>query len=691
MDLLEIEFRRLVDASTGSMPPDPANLLEQLCQHYGLVPSKPEAAREEITEFLYHRIGRALSSVQPGPSRQAPSLRRQLLMRHFAEQVELWPYLGVLDAVSFGCRRADTEFPEVRDCTEWREALSLACDVFSVQHSEYERMMVGRRNKREVASALAIARLRAAGYRVEIRSGRAHFETIEIAKVTQNIEQLVHRLGGFTTAIAIFDVLSSRFDDRQQRYHFPRVYDSHLREPRVPNAFLLNIAAKHINMESNLGQGEREAHMNALITLSRDFIATLDVEPYELLESTSNWGPQILDLLRDIPLYDSWFTLFQWRPRDVTPLLESLFDWLDDASAQEKLGWTRRDAVLVVRRILKLSRTRRGPTVFSSSELSWTMPGIPPPNFAAVIDSLATNSGEVNKDFQGPYAFQAISLWKKPLIRTDDDVVILDASCCAPAFFEAIRAAVQKQFSDTNPQIGKAFERMVIRKLREHGVNPIFGDYKTDEYIGECDIVVETIETIFLFELKKMGLVRQRAESALSVLLDLSRSLFVAQTQLAKQELALFKYGTLELQSNGTFHKLERRGRSIERIALTLLDFGGLQTRDALRQILDTAVEWHITTSDPSEIRQVNEINAEAKRLACLQEELHKIRPINGPTFFDCQFLNYGQLLVMLDDVSSNESLKDALRSTRYMSFATLDFCYEYSILRRSKGANQTT
>jgi len=689
MDPLEIEFRRLVDGSTGSVPPDSANLLEFLCQHHAFVPSKPEAAREEITEFLYHRIGQLLSSEKLAPLRQAHTLRKQLLVRHFADQAELWPYLGVLDATSFGCRRADIEFPILRDCTEWRKALGLAQDAHALQHTEYDRMMVTRRNKREAASGIAIGKLRASGYRVGISSGRAQFSADEIAKVMDDLEQSVRNRGVLTTAVAIYHVHSRHFDTQRQRYHFPRQYDPHIREPRVPNAFLLNIAAKYAATESRTTPEEQKGSIASLITLSRYFIAAMDVQPYELLESTSNWGPQVVELLRDIPLYDSWFTLFQWRPSNVAPMLESLLDWLDNVQAQEKLGWTVRDAVLVTRRILKLTSTRRGPSVFSCSELGWSMPGIPSQNFSAFINVLAGDANDVNKDFRSPYDFQAISLWKKPLIRANDDLILLDASCCAPAFYEAIRTAVCNHFP-ADQEIGKAFERMVIAKLREHGVSPVFGEYNAD-HRGECDIVVETADTILLFELKKMGLVRQRAESALYVLLDLSRSLIAAQVQLARQELALYKYQTLELQSGEGLHKIERRERWVERVALTLMDFGGLQCKDALLQILDTTVGWHVSPSDPSALKIANKINAEAKQLAHLQEELHRIRPINGPTFFNCQFLNYGQLLVMLDDVSSNESLKEALHTTRHLSLATLDFCYEYSILRNAKKANQTT
>jgi hypothetical protein len=349
------------------------------------------------------------------------------------------------------------------------------------------------------------------------------------------------------------------------------------------------------------------------------------------------------------------------------------------------------DAVLVVRRILKLTGSRQGPSVFSYSQLGWSMPGIPPGNFSAIIDALADNFDEVNKDFRSPYDFQAISLWKKPLIRTNDDLILLDASCCAPAFYEAIRTAVRKQFPIADQEIGKAFERMVIHKLREHGVNPVFGEYKTDQYIGECDLVVETTDTILLFELKKMGLTRHRAENTLQVLLDLSRSLFFAQRQLAQHELVLYKYGVLNLQSADGSHVVERHGRSVDRIALTLLDFGGLQTKDALRQILDTAIHWQITTSDPNVEKRVNEINAEAKRLAQLQAELHQIRPINGDTFLNCWFLNYGQLSTMLDDVDSNESLKKAIHLTRRISFGSLDLLYEYSIMRSGTKGNQAT
>jgi hypothetical protein len=74
------------------------------------------------------------------------------------------------------------------------------------------------------------------------------------------------------------------------------------------------------------------------------------------------------------------------------------------------------------------------------------------------------------------------------------------------------------------------------------------------------------------------------------------------------------------------------------------------------------------------------------KKLDKLLEQHEKIIALgknqNGFPFIDCWFLSLPQLLIILDDVNSNESFKNALWRTRHFSTKSLNFYFDYAWAR---------
>ena len=139
--------------------------------------------------------------------------------------------------------------------------------------------------------------------------------------------------------------------------------------------------------------------------------------------------------------------------------------------------------------------------------------------------------------------------------------------------------------------MGTAIERVVADALRAHNLNvtiqgskysmpdPLTGSNQD----GECDVVVESPEFIVFLETKKKPHRRLSATgNALANLIDLSGSLFDAQAQLARHERILLHHGHIQFEDGRRFNM---NGRSIERIALTLLDYGSLQDKFLLKQL----------------------------------------------------------------------------------------------------------
>jgi hypothetical protein len=686
----ESEFRRLIDATTPSVTSAAQSPLETLSARYKLPTTSERDARTVLNDLLHARIATALSR----ESRSAEAfdsgvLRDQLLVRHFAERAPIWPYLGILDALRAGAAQAGVHLPRPRKSDALAEAFTAAHEVHLLNFSEHDQAMIRLRNKRQSGVADGIQRLREAGFQVTVLDGRGHIEAAEEARIAERIEHLVQELGAANVARIVFDIRAKRYDVRQQRYHFPRQHDTFMRGPSIPSAFILNLCAKHITTIATpaMGPGDLDA-WKSLIRLSAGLVAALDVESYNVVELISRSGAALPRFLTDLARYDGMFTLFQFRPDDVEVTLTSLFDWLDDDTARRLLGWTIKEAALVSNRVLrkfegKLHESR----AFFASDICRTLVSTPEPTVRRILRTFAHDAEDVNKNYQRPQDQHLVDFWFKPLIALGDDAyLLLNRSWCASACYESIRMAVAEHDAQATAKIGFAFERLVRAQLMSHGVVSCAGKYKVQRIAGECDLVVESDDSIILLELKLKALTRKsRSGDTVQVFLDLTNSLLDAQAQLAQHEVLLYEQGALELTNSDNRYSLQRRGRRVDRVAVTLLDYGALQNRDTLFHLMNTMVTATISTSDPARQGAIEKIKMTATKLAASQKRLHELRPINGMQFYNCWSLSLGQLLVMLDDVTSNQSFADVLHWCEGISLGTLDPYYELSVLRDSK------
>jgi hypothetical protein len=139
-----------------------------------------------------------------------------------------------------------------------------------------------------------------------------------------------------------------------------------------------------------------------------------------------------------------------------------------------------------------------------------------------------------------------------------------------------------------------------------------------------------------------------------------------------------------ELDTGSTIHLNDR---NIAKVVITLLDFGGLNDRNVVF-LLESIVgkleqeisvnSLKLTTKKETETKQIIEnIQKRLKELNNLQSTTS-----NSSPFFNSWFLSLPQLLVLLDNVNSNDSLKTELWKTRSLSASTLDFYREYSFAR---------
>lgn len=231
--------------------------------------------------------------------------------------------------------------------------------------------------------------------------------------------------------------------------------------------------------------------------------------------------------------------------------------------------------------------------------------------------------------------------------------------------------------------LGPGIERFLRAEFEARGITALAGNYTCDGEFGECDLVVETSHTIIFFEIKKKPLTRlARAGSDAHLMVDLAQSLLAAQVQAGWHEVRLRRHRFLELNDRGTKRTLRIEGREVERVAVSLMDYGSFQDRIFLEQFLQGIMGAKFSVSVSSLTEKFDQMNNSISQLARQVEILNKDRDGPRRPFFHCWFLSVPQILIILDNVFDAESLKKAFWATRHIATSQSDFYFDYAYMR---------
>jgi hypothetical protein len=392
----------------------------------------------------------------------------------------------------------------------------------------------------------------------------------------------------------------------------------------------------------------------------------------------------LIPFLRRVAVSDSTFSLIQMRPADVGKFLRGVFDWVDESAVKARCHFSVISAIEIAERIMAVARAKRGAHVFERAELALAIGMDRRDELDAALAAL-THDTPPNSTFALPHDVTKDTFRDRPLLPgRNGALILLDASWCAPMFYEAIATSLRKaKIPSVEEQVGLAAERLVCDELKAHGVPIVRGNYTVGGEDGECDCVAETPSTIILFELKKKALRwRARSEDDVALLGDLSKSLVDAQVQLGGHELRLLEFDSIELDDKGFVTKVARRGRGIERIAISLLDYGLLQDRTLVDKILRLVAGSKLSAADSTAQLELDKIMENGGRLLAQTNKISARLPnrVDQP-YFNCWFLSVPQILILLDGVDSPESLWLRLRSPRHVTSGRFDFYAELAMI----------
>ncbi len=497
----DAEFRKVVDeviAQTSGPPSDS----RELCRQLGVEAPTSDAALSEQTlaEHLRTAISTHLVQLPESTSHVAlPAFRRHLWIRHYADGQPLQPYLGVLDAIDSALQESGMKRELPANPKSWRPAISAAAVLYMASRHTFERLEAPRFYARQHAVGTAIRNLRARGYDVLVKDGRAVLHGGEDERLRRHLEQTVARAGGRRLVDRLFRVLEKRFDPHQQRYHTARnVALGRGVEPTVPTAYLLNLALKHINCPPQTAE-ESEHCIAEAVRLATDYAATYDLEVYTHVDALFGAARNFIDVLVEIVAYDALFCLTQWRPDNVERILCELFDWF---IPDMRLGFTAKQFALMSRMLLNAARRNgRACLSFTEDEIVRRARGTPQDVTRRIIARMTHKADCVNRQYSNPLDQEHVDFLLRPLVQGHrGELLLINPHCCAAAFYEALADAAREVDRDADSKIGLAFERLVKKELRRRGVNAVSGQHRVHGKTLECDIVIESEKAIFFLE-----------------------------------------------------------------------------------------------------------------------------------------------------------------------------------------------
>lgn len=626
-------------------------------------------------------------------------LCHELVQRHVIEGEPLSPYIHLAESIRDHCRGGSRSPNGING--DWGLAVRCAAAGRKIRemqgrHAPESFGLIGYRTCEE--GARAAKRLMSWGFKFDRRSGELRFEPESERRILAEIDRRVQSFGGLALARRIFGAIAGSYDSAQERHHVTR-RPTNLGNgvPQIPLGYLLQLAAKHPLGRKPLRNSPQR--LDRILELATDYAATMEVQPYVMEWFHIRDAVTTFHELREIAIYDTLFCMPQLRPCDAVAIAQGILDGVE-IPGHFGSGWTMDDAFEVSRAIVESSVGKTGPQSIDVDDVARRCPTVSREAVSSVLrEGLSHPEAGANQALLNPVSAtlrgkligSGVDFFNRPLLNLGGGrFELLDRSICGPAFVNALLAPAEKTIKDFGSiYAGVGIERMLRRSFAARGVETIAGKYFADGETFDCDAVVETADKVILIEVKKKALTTSgRAGFDVSVILDLANSVLRAQSQAAQHELRLRRGETLMLRdADGNTRELKLDGRDVERVAVSLPDFGSFQDRQILMGFLQSQMEAEysvdVATMDEATgarmLKDFRDLSKLLSKFKVVEAKLHAMNPDSISPFHHCWFLSVPQLLILLDEASDAESFWLTLSSTRGIHMGTLDFYWEHA------------
>lgn len=653
------EFTALVDEIYPHVPAD-ADIWTMM-EFSGLPPSSEQRLYPSM-EPLFVLIRETITASSADLSNINLHDLRRALLRHSVFNGSAAIYRAVPEAILYGVNEQAFKPLAFRD--SWLQAVRAAFAImaFPIYHGSKDLGL-----ERDVAVAQAAVRLRNFGYQLRLEGKNFLFEEGELDRCCISLDKKVATIGGAELLATLLRyLLRPRF--RNGRYSLPREAQPVTtvgKEPAIPFGYLINLAVKHISQPDRFLLDK--PLFESIIQRAKDIVALLDLEAYTAFQILFTSHSNLPDYIQDIVLGDFCLSFQQQTVPHALYMLERLFCWVNLREMDTKLGWNVQDALSLARAALTSTIPEEVNVVLTRDYLT-TKSGCSRKVLDRMLPYFTHDNRTVNHRFLRPFDATVADFPQKPFIwKSGNHRLLVSPVMGTIGFYEALTTALRAHWPDVDTQVGAATEALLAEAFRTHGIQPsaVSKKYKVGAHTYECDLILAHPDAILLFEIKKKPITQlARSGNVLVTIRDIALAMIQAQLQLSRHEHHLLSKDKITFFDGTEIH---HEGRRIERIAVTLFDWGGLQDRlisDNIMKILATA-KIGATQPAAENAKIVADINTAIIKYQAQLQALNKVKPDSPEPFFDCLFLSVPLILYLLDGTQSLDDFYYKLKTQK--------------------------
>lgn len=524
------------------------------------------------------------------------------------------------------------------------------------------------------------------GFKTKIILGKIVIDEDSERKLLQALDYRLKKLGNYSIYLTI-NYISQYYDNDAKRYFLrPELGVSSDYRADIPWGYLFNVSLANLHSVKKIRKPEKMYLECA--ELSKHYFSIRNLQKLNIFSDINHRHDTILPAIQKHILYDQHFSIDQIKSDHMINIIDGMF-----TSSLLKSKNINLETYIDVIKLVSYKAKHNEPLVFSTNEIFNILNRkYLEKDIEEAILFMSFQANEVNSSYLKPDEIFKRNYFQKPFVKIDDRYLYINPIICNYGFYNSLLELCRNSGVNGN-LLGKITEELVEKLFKKSGVTFHSNkEYKVPKAVSkklciqsekrECDFIIETDDTVIIIELKRKTLTSDaRAGDTLRSMVDLSQSLLHALAQTGCHEYMLRHNGKIEFD-DGSIIKLS--GRKIERVALSLFGFFGIQDGAFTHQILASLINTKINSGNIEDDKKINNNLSEIRNQYQTDIFLNLYGKKCNP-FFNCRFFSIPQLIEILSNTTNNDQFKLELNRTRHFSTGCNDWFKDYQFIRRIK------
>lgn len=603
-------------------------------------------------------------------------LRQKLVILHHQKKLDYSKYTPVLDSIREVARmELESGFIALLE-TNWEQLIRVIIENRKELHF-FEAETPPSLESKLHTFACSYLRLKNFGVEFAENDYRFYISNNSYELINAEIDRICREYGGEELLSALMDRLGRTYNAITGRFmEYRQVSIGREIHAAMPFGYLLAIASKYAGSRGNKDSGLLER----LLMLIADIIVVYEIQPYSQHEAIYIKKEGLIEFIRTNILYDNFVGIAQTKASYASSLIKFLRAKFEGA-VYKSFGISVKDVARVALALISKAETKKFTTVSAKDlALKTRMPEF---KVVAAMDKLlSVASGDVNSGLQFPPSSLDIDHYFKPAIKVGEIYKVFPKSIASLGCINTVCASIAlpdgKWANAIDSELGYAIEEYLRKAFVDKGINIAYGDRFGGDSDLEVDLLCETENDVYIFEMKKKGLTRQaQSGDEGKILTDLADSVLASHFQAMRIENVLKNNDSLHLAHKGGEQTVFLNGRQVQRISVSLPDFGALQDKIVLQSLLTIAVLSHASHPNSNEDKKLGKWRDYSKKLKDLAMANGELRDNRMP-FHNSLFMSIPQIIMILDESNDANDFFKHIKSFISMTTGSRDTYTEF-------------